>query len=266
MKRALIALGLALSLTLAARPARAEEQPRPERDPVLELSIAPELGFRKLTWNDRVTSTLVSFTSGTMALACASLTLFPFANHGLPVVSHLGFFGSSTRSLRGQAPDASGAEFSTLWHQWELGGEWRASFLGRDFGALSLRYGSLRYDIGGLTGPGVLLPTGTKQYWRPGFDFRLPLPLGQLGVSVSAGYLAVVVTDAVSRAFPRSTTAGVDLGLHVEWLAHPHLTVRLSGGYTRFFYSLHPLPGDPYVAGGALDELAVADLAAIARF
>jgi hypothetical protein len=29
---------------------------------------------------------------------------------------------------------------------------------------------------------------------------------------------------------------------------------RLEGSYRRFFYAMNPRPGDPFVAGGALDE------------
>jgi hypothetical protein len=36
--------------------------------------------------------------------------------------------------------------------------------------------------------------------------------------------------------------------------------VSLELAYTRFFYSLQPLPGDTNVAGGALDQLEKASL------
>ena len=39
------------------------------------------------------------------------------------------------------------------------------------------------------------------------------------------------------------------------------VALTLSGRYQRFFYSLNPQPYDPYVAGGALDELFTVDLA-----
>ena len=39
------------------------------------------------------------------------------------------------------------------------------------------------------------------------------------------------------------------------------LALTLSGRYTRFFSSLNPQPYDPYIAGGALDEVYAFDLA-----
>lgn len=247
---------LALSLPLAAL--------ADERQPVLDLSLSPEVGVRKFTWRDRVTPSLASYSSGTMVLGRAALEVFPFANAGLPVMSHVGLLGSVSRSLRTHTPDVSGAEYTALWHGYSLGAEWRAIFGDRFYGALSLRYESLRFDLSGPSGPGVLLPGGLKQAWRPGVLLRLPL--GPIAIAADGGYLAVVVHDAVSRAFPRSTVAGVEGGLHLEWALTRLLALQLSGTYTRFFYSLHPLAGDDYVAGGALDEFAVVDLALHARF
>ncbi len=248
----LLPLFCALALPAFAEP--------PPPEPTVNASIAPEVGYRRVTYRDRVTSSLGSFSSGAAGLLRASLEVFPTSNAGLPVVSDVGVFGSVSRSLRAHTPGGlAGAGYDNLWHAWDLGGRYRAVFAGEERGSVSIRYGSLRYDFSGAPPAGVLLPSGTLQYWRPGLDLRQPI--GPVALSVSAGYLALVMQDAIGRAFPRASHGGVELGGAVNVALGPRFDLRLEGKYTRIFYSLHPLPGDPYVAGGALDEYVVVDLA-----
>jgi hypothetical protein len=248
-------------LPLSALPARAE----PEPPPIAVFSAGPEVGYRKVSYRDRVTPSLASFQSGATALFVASLAVYPTYGHGLPVVSDLGVFGSVSRSLRAHTagPDAA-TSFDNLWHAWEIGGRWRGVFDGEERLGASIRYGSLRYDFSGGSVSGVLLPSGTLQYWRPGVELRQPL--GPVAFELSLGYLALVMQDAIGRAFPRSSHGGVEAALSATLSIDRRFEVRLSGKYTRIYYSLHPLPGDTYVAGGALDEYAVVDLALALRW
>jgi len=227
--------------------------------PILILSLSPEIGTRRVTYRDRVSTGLASYQSGALGLLRLGAEVFPSRGKGLPIVSDIGLFGETSRSLRSHAQFAPGDSFDDQWHAWDVGARWRGIFAGEEWLSLSIRYGSLSSDISGPQLYGVLLPTGTLQYWRPGLDLRLPL--GPLAISLSGGYLDVVVQDAIGHAFPRATDAGVDAGASVSWSFTPRLELRLSGRYMRFFYSLHPQPQDPFVAGGALDEYAVFDLA-----
>lgn len=236
--------------------------------PVVLLTLGPEVGVRRVTWRDRITPSLTTYQGGATALFAAALEVYPASGRGLPIVSDVGLLGSISRSPRTQTRTADGgALLGNQWSSWDAGVRYRGVFGDEELFALSLRYASLRYDFYGAGLSGLLLPAGTLQYWRPGLDLRLPW--GRLALSAGAGYLALVVPDQVGRAFPRSTQRGFDAGGAVSLdlgalLGGPvaaHLELRLSGTYRRFFYSLHPLPGDPYIAGGALDEYAIFDLA-----
>ncbi len=224
----------------------------------LSLSLAPELGVRRVSYRDRVSPGLAAYQSGAVGLLRLSAELFPTYGKGLPVVSDIGLSGSTSRSWRARADFATGAAFDDQWHAWDLGARWRAVFSGEEWGSLSLRYGSLSSMLSGPPLYNVLLPTGTIQYWRPGLELRFPI--GLLSLSISGGYLDIVVQDALGHAFPRATQAGIDAGGAVSFAFGRHIELHLSGRYIRFFYSLNPQPGDPFVAGGALDEYAVVEL------
>lgn len=57
-----------------------------------------------------------------------------------------------------------------------------------------------------------------------------------------------------STYFPRSTGGGVDTWVGVSVRPVSHFEIRLQGDYSRYFFSMNPEVGDPYIAGGALDQ------------
>jgi hypothetical protein len=54
--------------------------------------------------------------------------------------------------------------------------------------------------------------------------------------------------------FPRSQVAGVEGALVVAVPIGASFEVRAGAGLRRFFYTMNPEPGDPYIAGGAVDQ------------
>jgi hypothetical protein len=227
--------------------------------PLLQFFVAPGMDVRRVSFRDRLTPSLAGYKSGARALLRAELTVYPLGRSQLPGVSDVGFFGSFSRSLKSDTRTADGAlAFTTQEISWDAGARYRGVIHGKELFGASLGYNSVRNDFSGPRLPGVLLPSGTVQYWRPGVYGRLPLP----GVALSAelGYLIVARQNAIGAAFPRSSSAGMDAAVHAS-VELRQFEVRLSGRYTRIFYSLHPLPYDPYIAGGALDELFAVDLA-----
>lgn len=227
--------------------------------PLLELSLAPAADVRKVGFRDRLTPSLAGYQSGARALLRAEASLFPLARSGLPLLGDLGLSGSYARSLRSQTFTSDGAlAFGTQEIAWDAGLRFRGVASGEERYCASIRYGSMRNDFSGPALAGVVLPAGTVQYWRPSIAGWLPLP----GISIGAelGYLLLARQNALGTLFPRSRGAGVDGALHAS-IRVRELELKLSARYSRLFYSLHPLPHDPYIAGGALDELYAIDLA-----
>jgi hypothetical protein len=227
--------------------------------PLLQLFVAPEMDVRRVSFRDRLTPSLAGYKSGARALLRVGLTVYPLGRSELPAVSDVGFFGSISRSLKSNTLTSDGTlAFTTQEISWDAGARYRGVIHGEELFGVSIGYGSLRNDFSGPRLPGILLPSGTVQYWRPGISGRLPLPGIALGAEL--GYLLLARQDAIGAAFPRSSSAGLDAAVHAS-VELRQFEVRLSGRYTRLFYSLHPLPYDPYIAGGALDELFAVDLA-----
>lgn len=226
--------------------------------PSLDASVSIGSSKRRLFFRDRLTPTLAGWQSGALAVGGLSLQAYPSTGR-LPVIDDIGAYGWYARSLKSTTLTADGTlVFGTQEIAWETGLRWRAVFGGRERGAVSIGYGTLRYDFSGARLPGYLLPAGTIQYWRPGLEGRLPL--GRVALGAGAAYLLIVRQDFLSANFPRAGRGGIEGSLRVSvdvW----KVELTLSGRYTRFFYSLHPQPYDPYVAGGALDEVFALDLA-----
>jgi hypothetical protein len=226
--------------------------------PSLDASVFIGSSVRRLFFRDRLTPTLAGWQSGALALAGLSLQAWPSTGR-LPILDDIGAYGWYARSLKSRTLTADGQlAFSTQEIAWEAGLRWRAIFSGRERGAVSFGYGSLRHDFGGARLPGFLLPAGTIQYWRPGLEGRIAL--GPVVLGAGAAYLLVVRQDFLSALFPRASKGGIEATARASmeiW----KVELKLSGRYTRFFYSLHPQPYDPYIAGGALDEVFAVDLA-----
>lgn len=231
--------------------------------PLVEVSLAPGVGLRRVSFRDRLTPSLAGYQSGALALLRLGLAVYPAGASRLPVIEDVSFYGSYARSLKSRTLTADQAlALDSQMIAWEAGARFRGMVGDEERYAISIGYGSLRNDFSGAELPGVLLPSGTLQYWRPGAELRFPF--GAFAVTLGAGYLAPARQDAIGAAFPRSSSGGVDGTLRAS-VALGAFQLALSGRYMRFFYSLHPQPYDPYVAGGALDELWAANLAVALR-
>ena len=242
-----------LALLLAASPV----------PPTLDAWLGPAVSARRVAYRDRLTPALAGYESGARLGASLTVSLYPASGRGLPVVSDVGFVGSFTRSLPSPTVTRDGATAllatSTLW---DAGLRWRALVDGVDRLGVSLRYVSLRDDFDGAL-PGVLLPSGETGAWAPGVDGRLSL--GPAVLSASASWLGLVSHGAFGDAFPRETAGGVDASAALSLDLGRHVAARLALRYARVFAAFHPLPHDPYVAGGATDETVQASLAVALR-
>ena len=226
--------------------------------PTVDASVSVGTSVRRLFFRDRLTPTLAGFQSGALAVGGFSIQAWPSTGR-LPVLDDIGAYGWYARSLKSSTLTADGAlAFNTQEIAWGAGLRWRAILGGRERGAVSFGYESLRHDFSGARLPGYLLPAGTIQAWRPGVEAQTPL--GRVMLGAGAAYLLIVRQDFLSTRFPRASKGGFEASVRAS-MDVGKVELTLSGRYTRFFYSLHPEPFDPYIAGGALDEVFAVDLA-----
>ena len=226
--------------------------------PSLDASFSVGSAMRRLFFKDRLTPTMVGWQSGAMAVWGLSVEAYPNTGR-LLALDDVGAYGWYKRSLASTTLTAdSTLRFSTQEIAWEAGLRWRAMSEGKERGAITMGYGSLRQDFSEARLPGYLMPAGTIQYWRPGLEGRLFI--GRVSLGAGAAYLLVVRQDFLATYFPRASKGGVEGSVRAS-MDIGKFGLILSGRYQRFFYSLHPEPYDPYVAGGALDEMFAIDLA-----
>ena len=222
--------------------------------PTVEPSAFVGASMRRLFFKDKLTPTLAGWQSGALAMVGMRLEAYP-ATGKLPVIDDIGPYGFFARSAKNSTLTADGdIEFDTQQTSWELGLRWRAKY-----GGLTIGYGSQKYDFTGAQLPGFLLPSGLVQYWRPALEGAFSI--GPVGVRGGASYLFIVRHDFLAANFPRASKGGVDLYARASMDVWRKLFVNLTARYQRYFYSLHPEPYDPYIAGGALDEVFAVDLA-----
>ena len=99
----------------------------------------------------------------------------------------------------------------------------------------------------------ALLPAARTISVRFGVDGRLQI-VPRFGVLLGAAYLAPTSRGEIYDRFRSPHLHGLDGDLAFALGIVPGLEARLSGRYTRYFASFKPVPGDAFVAGGALDE------------
>ncbi len=216
-------------------------------------------GSRHFSYVDRLTPTLRPYDLFVAPRLAIHGEIYPFVNSSIPVLAELGATGTYARAFGIGSQDSSdGTKVGTSWQAFDLGLRERlpigSSFvLGIDAG-----YEDTSFAFDDAVRPGAQLPSVHYKVLRGGLDGRLAL--GPLSVHAGAGYLDVLSTGDFAALFPRASVAGIDAAIGVSDKVTSTLELSLDVVYTRFFYNLSPVPGDTYVAGGALDEMATLSL------
>ncbi|MDP9152421.1 MAG: hypothetical protein M3O36_21050, partial [Myxococcota bacterium] len=87
---------------------------------------------------------------------------------------------------------------------------------------------------------------------RVALDARAPF--GRLAGFAALGYRLVLEGGPVEKRFRGSSVNGVDAQIGAGFAVGTGWELRLAAEYDRYFYGFKPRPGDPFVAGGALDQ------------
>jgi hypothetical protein len=222
------------------------------------LEAALQGGSRHFAYVDRLTPTLRPYDLFVAPLAALRGEIYPLAAAPIPVLNGLGATASYARAFGLSSADSGGTRVSTSWQTFafalrERVAVGRAFILGIDAG-----YGDTSFAFNDPIQPTAQLPSVHYKVLRGGLDGRYAR--GDLSVRAGAGYLDVLSTGDFAALFPRASLGGIDASLGVADQIAPAVELSVDLVYTRFFYDLSPQPGDAYVAGGALDEMATVSL------
>lgn len=222
------------------------------------LYVGVEVAARWFAYSDplKIATNLRPYDAVGVPLLVFGGELRPLSWTRLPIVSKIGIAGEYafapylTSSITGGKDLQTSFErgLLTLRIPVRLGHKKRAPVI-----APRLGYESLVFEYQDAPELSASLPTTNYKILRIGVDAtsRFWGPLVAFG---SFEWLSPLEGGAVYDRFRDITVNGIDaqLGLGVHIAAGTE--VRLSAGYTRFFSTFLPVPGDAYVAGGALDQ------------
>jgi hypothetical protein len=235
---------------------------------IFALALDGGVGARRLTYNQALTPNLPTYSVAAVPLLGFRAALYPLARTGVAFLRDLGAVGGFDRSLyqqstvEGVAGNAS--HESATWTMFDVGLRERIRFhtarpsIAPTLG-VALAYGgqSFIFDDGGI--PLSQTPSVDYRYVRPAVDARIAI--GRVTLFADFGYRFILSSGYIGSRFPHASVGGLDVGAGIAIALPRDFELCLRGRYDRFFYDLHPQPGDPYVAGGALDEYAVGELA-----
>jgi hypothetical protein len=221
----------------------------------LELSLGGEFAVRQFQYNEGLTSNLRSYELDGAPAGVVEAGLYPFAFSGGSGMGDVGVVGSYARALGLRSDLSTGTAYDTDWERffagararWRLTSDPDASVLAADAG-----YGEETFSFG-ANSLGDTAPDVDYRFVRLGGDARFPF--GRFALSAGASYLAVLSAGGLAGRFPQSQVGGIDATLGASLTIVRGLEARIVASYRRFFYAMHPTPGDGYVAGGALDQL-----------
>jgi hypothetical protein len=225
---------------------------------LLRLGVALQGGSRHFAYVDRLTPTLRPYDLFMAPLVAIRADFDPFFRSRAALLNGLGVTGEYARAFGLSSADAGGARSSTSWQNFRVDVRDRTRLGDAVFAGLHAGFGAIDFSFDDALGPQAELPGVAYRFVRAGADGQGAL--GDLRLYGAASYLVPLSTGAVGDLFPRTKVGGVEARVGLGRSIARAFDLSLELVYTRFFYTLRPEPGDSFVAGGALDEMACVSL------
>lgn len=229
--------------------------PIEDADDVVEIALDGGIGTRRLQLNDLRSNNLQSYGGAVVALLGFHGAVHPFSRTRLPFFNGLGILLDFAASAGAQSRQANGAVVDSPWLAFDVGLHERVR-LGKGrrhaLGGIALEYGELSQEF---SSAGLLVsgsPSVHYRYLRCGLD--LVALLGPVRLFADGAYRAVLDAGYLGDRFPREFAGGIDVRIGLRANLPRGFALAIEAQYLRWFHSFHARPGDPYVAGGAVDE------------
>jgi hypothetical protein len=221
---------------------------------IVVANLAFELGGRRFDYKDALSPNVSSYGVVGVPMPSVGVEIYPAAGTTIPFLRDLGLTMSFAHAFGISSTTADGTSVGTGWTH--LAGGLRARFRpGSAAGPMigvngGIDYLQFNFDAAGPLAGSV--PAVTYASLRGGVDARIPF--WRMALLLDFGYDGALAAGDVYTRFRDSSVGGIDLGVGLSLGLGAGFELRLRGHYTRYFYKFHPKVGDPYVAGGALDE------------
>lgn len=219
-----------------------------ERGPArLELTTSGVALSRSLTYTDDIMDSLRTYKLPTGAAARLAAEWY--------LQRYIGLDARVQRSFGIEAAHADGTRFASTSLEYVLGTRLRLPSSRFELG-LSAGYGAHSFTIEGNSAMSAGVPDTNYSFVRAGADVRVPLG-AKLRVIAAAAYRHLLGTGELESAdwFPRVSGAGVDGSVTLGYRLSAAVELALAASLRRYFFAMNPEPGDPNIAGGAVDQL-----------
>ena len=245
--------------------------------------VGLDFGGRQLHYRDRVSNDSLrpyDLPSGIpLPVApglAASAEIFPLASTGWSAARDIGLSARGAYNI--VSSKVGDVTPTTRWFSWEFNVRGRLLLGARETANVIGLEAGLGRQAFKLSAPGAvqdILPSVDYYYWRLGADDRVPLGVASLIFGAAYRHLesrrgpsgdTVLAAGLFGEHFPHASIAGLDCKLGVAVPLARAIEARILLNYVRYWSSLHPEPGDPYVARGALDLFINADIGIAAAF
>lgn len=218
---------------------------------------------RQYTYRDDVFLALAQYRLPFAPAAAVELELFPAAFFTRGLAANFGIVGSFS-TIVGVASKNGGVSYPTSSTRLLISAVGRIPVRAFEFNA-GLGYALQTFSIAAtaMGTPRPNIPNVQFGGLRPSLGATVHLsPIFHL--HAGAGYQLLLSKGELGSAayFPRAVGAGFDTSLCVAIRPTAHFELRAQGDYSRYFFSLKPEVGDPYIAGGALDQYLTGTLTA----
>jgi hypothetical protein len=228
----------------------------------LELALGARGFSRNLSMHQHVTGTLRHSQLALGPAVVFDVAFYPLALAMSGPAANIGVVAGIEQAVGTSsqlAPDATfpaGATFQTWMRELVGGLRYRVPLGDSQIGA-SVTGGEHAFWFTG--GDGVdrnllALPNTIYRFVRGGVDARLALT-PDFYVAAGGGYRHVLNSAGpVQDFFPHLTVKGVDAEVGVGYRINTTVEARLQGNIRRYFYDMHSIAGDTWIAGGAVDQ------------
>jgi hypothetical protein len=245
--------------SVAPPPVESPNPGQPRANAPFIVQAAMGVGSRRFMYVDRVTPQLRPYDLFAAPMPSISAEIYPLVGWRSPLASGLGITGDYARAIGIASADADGTNVATSWQSFDVGLRQRLDLIHGLLLGLNVGLGGVDFHFDQPPTSSALLPGIHYRFARAGLDARGIV--GPLSVFGGGSYLGVTSTGGMGDFFTHEAVGGVEARVGAAYLLSRHFEVSLELDYTRFFFSFNPVPGDPGVAGGALDEMGRLSLA-----
>lgn len=222
------------------------------RSALFSVEAGVEFTGRWFEYSDPVTQNLRPYDVFGQPALSISGEVYPLASTDIPVLKGLGITAGYMLALGLNSAVGEGDPISTTYQRINLGLRERLSIGESSVLGISAGLRLLTFEVDAPEALARTVPNVSYTLVRGGLDLRVPA--GPVALALGADYLFPLSSGPVYDRFAGASVQGIGAMAGVLVPVTTGVEARLLVEYARFFSSFEPAIGDPYVAGGAIDQ------------